>query len=152
MAIYNTSMSYSTLPHLMLCKHAITNGLALQVFIQEHKACEVSLTTHCLTSFITSLPFLLLLPCLVTIVIIPLCGLNSTGDNDVILSCSAVAVAWEPLALSHNHPSRACIRLRHASMHAMHTCYYSLVCQLSFMDRAPTAATQFARTFKGKAV
>ena len=53
----------------------------MQVFIQEHKACEVSLLTHSLTSFITSLPFLLLLPCLTAIVIIPLCGLNSTGNK-----------------------------------------------------------------------
>ncbi|KAL0042761.1 hypothetical protein WJX79_009987 [Trebouxia sp. C0005] len=50
-----------------------------KVFIQEHKACEVSLVTHSITCFITSLPFLLLLPCLVAIVIIPLCGLNSSG-------------------------------------------------------------------------
>lgn len=53
--------------------------MAVQVFIQEHKACEVSLMTHSVTCFITSLPFLLLLPCLVAIVIIPLCGLNSSG-------------------------------------------------------------------------
>lgn len=51
----------------------------MQVFIQEHKACEVSLLTHCITCFITSLPFLLLLPCLVAIVLIPLCDLNSSG-------------------------------------------------------------------------
>lgn len=50
-----------------------------KVFIQEHKACEVSLTTHCITGFTVSLPFLLLLPCLVAIVLIPLCNLNSSG-------------------------------------------------------------------------
>ena len=50
-----------------------------QVFIQEHKACEVSLVTHMVTCVTTSLPFLLLLPCLVAVVIIPLCGLNSSG-------------------------------------------------------------------------
>ncbi|DBA90502.1 TPA: hypothetical protein ACH3X1_003765 [Trebouxia sp. C0004] len=50
-----------------------------KVFIQEHKACEVSLVTHSITCFITSLPFLLLMPCLVAIVVIPLCGLNSSG-------------------------------------------------------------------------
>ncbi|KAL3144206.1 hypothetical protein ABBQ32_003987 [Trebouxia sp. C0010 RCD-2024] len=50
-----------------------------KVFIQEHKACEVSLGTHAITCFITSLPFLLVLPCLVAIVLIPLCDLNSSG-------------------------------------------------------------------------
>lgn len=50
-----------------------------KVFIQEHKACEVSLVTHMVTCVTTSLPFLLLLPCLVAVVIIPLCGLNSSG-------------------------------------------------------------------------
>ena len=51
----------------------------VQVFIQEQKACEVSLLTHCITGLVTSLPFLLLLACLVAVVIIPLCGLNSSG-------------------------------------------------------------------------
>lgn len=55
----------------------------MQVFIQEHKACEVSLTTHCITGFTVSLPFLLLLPCLVAIVLIPLCNLNSSGNPNL---------------------------------------------------------------------
>lgn len=54
-------------------------ALVLQVFIQEHKACEVSLTTHMLTTILTGIPYLLLLPCLVAIVLIPLSNLNSSG-------------------------------------------------------------------------
>ena len=54
--------------------------VCLQVFIQEHKACEVSLTTHMVTCVLAGLPYLLLLPCLVAIVVIPLCNLNALGE------------------------------------------------------------------------
>ena len=71
-AVLPGSISYYVANDVLTC-------MVVQVFIQEHKACEVSLMTHSITCFITSLPFLLLLPCLVAIVIIPLCGLNSSG-------------------------------------------------------------------------
>ena len=79
--------------------------VVIQVFIQEHKACEVSLVTHSITCFITSLPFLLLLPCLVAIVVIPLCGLNSSG----IICCSLSSpLSPSPLVCLIAPDPRAC--------------------------------------------
>lgn len=91
----------------------------MQVFIQEHKACEVSLLTHCITCFTTSLPFLLLLPCLVAIVLIPLCDLNSSGTR-----CCSHDVPARLLLLSAYTDRHAHV-LQHYAPHGMYGMYHT---------------------------
>jgi len=101
-------------------------SIVLQVFIQEHKACEVSLLTHSITCFITSLPFLLLLPCLVAIVVIPLCGLNSSGITSFLL-------AFLSLPPPPPFPSDLPNCTHHQGMLTHHQCM-SLTSQIAYPD------------------
>ncbi len=108
-------------------------SLVLQVFIQEHKACEVSLLTHSITCFIASLPFLLLLPCLVAIVVIPLCGLNSSGIIYFLLSSPCSAPLPPPLDWpNYTHHQgmlthQQCMSLTYR-LHVLMTMHSPLIC------------------------